>query len=138
MRDLLFFKRGNHIFEMDKLCIRFHPSEITKELSVEWVKLLNELAARFGRKMKISMDWTDLPHSPFDIREVPLNQRQLEIIKTVNHSHFKWILNSALKYNLVVQIRNLKLKIGNNSNYEDFENVFRKVQVTNRLVIHWL
>jgi hypothetical protein len=32
----------------------------------------------------------------------------------------------------------LKLKIGNNKNFEDFENIFRKIKVTNRLKIHWL
>ena len=75
MRDLVFFKRANPMFELDKLCIRFRPEDISSAQSIEWVDMLTDLAERFGRKMKISMDWTALPHSPFDIRELPGNQR---------------------------------------------------------------
>jgi hypothetical protein len=93
MRDFLFFKRDNPYFKLDKICIRFMQSEISGRNSVEWVQMLDEAARRFGRMMKISMNWTEIAHSPFDIRELPGDQRQLEIIRSVNNSIFRWIEN---------------------------------------------
>ena len=52
-------------------------------------------------------------------------------------TNFKWVNNKKLGSNRK-KLRNLKLKIGNNKDFEDLEAVFKKLEPINTLKIHWL
>jgi hypothetical protein len=76
MKDLMFFKMNNPRLIADKLCIKFRSDELEDpKNSSDWVDILHEASNMFGKMMKISLDWTDLYHSPFDIREIPTECR---------------------------------------------------------------
>lgn len=98
---MAFFKREYPYFLVDKVRILFQEEESSAKYSAQWVDLLNEISDAFGKSLKISCDWTKLSSSPFDIREMPTECLQLEIVRMRSTNNFKWTDNKKMRYNAV-------------------------------------
>jgi hypothetical protein len=86
----------------------------------------------------LCLDFEALEHSPFDLRDVKTESLfKYEIIKKENLSGFRWLSNRRLGEEKK-QVRNLKLKIGNNKDFVDLEFIFKKLEPTCTLKVHWL
>jgi hypothetical protein len=86
----------------------------------------------------LCLDFEALEHSPFDLRDVKTESLfKYEIIKKENLSGFRWLSNRRLGEEKK-QVRNLKLKIGNNKDFVDLEFIFKKLEPICTLKVHWL